>query len=250
MKRYLVSATLLATIFLLTAPAARAQTSPDLTMDIYNSNISAITNGAINEATMSSVIEGKRTTSAGRKPTTSTSRSAAGSSTAYTPTPALRQQTVQSYASRIKTSNPGASQAIATYFGPGQHDYAQLYKALIKNSGLRENDAADALASYMLIGWMVVNNVQDGNSITVPMAQGLRAQIAPLISGSAKARIHAAQVGEDLKLQTMVVQTGWQSAIKDNKLPAYQQGVRNLFKNQYGLNLSELKLTDQGFAQK
>jgi hypothetical protein len=33
-----------------------------------------------------------------------------------------------------------------------------------------------------------------------------------------------------LKLQTVVVQGGWQVAIKEGKLAAYQQDIRNLFK--------------------
>ena len=54
---------------------------------------------------------------------------------------------------------------------------------------------------------------------------------------------------EELKLQTVVVQGGWQAAIKGGKLVAYQQGIGNPFKTQYGLNMSEFKLTSQGFAK-
>jgi hypothetical protein len=169
---------------LLASPDARAQMSPDLIMETYNSNISVITNGAINKSVMDKTIERNN---AGCNSTSCTAsradaaRPAASVSTAYTPTPALRQQTVQGYVNRLKTSNPPAAQAITANFGPGKYDYSKIYRDLTKDVGLCNNDAVDALAAYILINRMVVNNMQDGNAIVVPMARGVRAQVAPLL---------------------------------------------------------------------
>lgn len=234
---------------LLASPSARAQMSTDLIMETYNSNISVITNGAINKSVMENTMKGNNAGGTARRGTAAT-RSGASVSSAYTPTPALRQQTVQGYVNRLKTSNPPASQAIAENFGPGKYDYSKIYRDLTKGAGLRENDATDVLTSYMILGWMIVNNVTDDNAITTPMAQGLRAQIAPLMAANTQARSRAAQVGEEMKLQTVVVHSGWQSAIKEGKLVAYQQGIKNLFKNQYGMDLSQYKLTNNGLASK
>ena len=133
---------------LLASPRAQAQLSPDLIMESYNSNISAITNGAINKSVMESAMARSHAgRSAGRAG--ATARRAASARTAYTPTPALRQQTVRAYASRLQASNPAASQAI-----------------------------------------------------------------------------------------------------REGKLAAYQQGIGNLFKTQYGMDMSQFKLTGQGFAKK
>jgi hypothetical protein len=244
----LVASTLLV---LLALPMAHAQMSPDLIMETYNSNISVITNGAINKSVMEKAIarnnagrNAERGTVAAARP-----RSATSVSTAYTPTPALRQQTVQATVDRLKTRNPAASQVIVTTFGPGKYDYSQTYREILKGTGLRENDVTDALACYMLMGWSVIHNVQDDKAITIPMAQGVRAQIAPLLASNAQMRNHAGQVGEELKLQTVVVQGGWQSALKEGKLAAYQQGINNLFKNQYGMDMNQFKINSQGFAK-
>ncbi|WP_157530898.1 hypothetical protein [Hymenobacter norwichensis] len=234
---------------LLASPEARAQMSPDLIMETYNSNISVITNGAINKSVMDKAIERNNAGGTARRSTTAT-RSGASVSTAYTPTPALRQQIVQGYINRLKTSNPPAAQSIAANFGPGKYDYSKIYRDLTKDVGLRENDATDVLASYMILGWMIVNNVTDDNAVTASMAQGMRAQIAPALAANTQARARAAQVGEEMKLQTVVVHGGWQSAIKEGKLGAYQQGIKNLFKNQYGMDLSQYKLTSQGLTSK
>lgn len=243
-RHFLFGSSLLAV--LLTPSAGRAQMSPDLIMETYNSNISVITNGAINKAVLEKAVARNN---AGRNAGRGTAATRPAASTAYTPTPALRQQTVQGYVDRLKTSNPAGAQAIASAFGPGKYDYSQTYRQILDGTGLRENDATDALACYLIMGWAVVHNVQNGKAITIPMAQGVRAQIAPLLAGNPQVRTRAAQVGEELKLQTVVVQGGWQAALKEGKLAAYQRGIGNLFKTQYGLDMSQLKLTSQGFTR-
>lgn len=249
-------ATLLAAgALLLAAPRAWAQPSPELTMEIYNSNIQVITSGIINKNMLDNAVRRNNGGGAGRGSKAATGRSAAtakGSavSTAYTSTPALRQQTVQGYATRLKGSNPAGAQAVLTAFGPGKYDYGTVYKGILDGTGLRDNDAADALAAYLLMGYAVVHNMQDGKAITPAVGRGVRAQVAPLLATSAQARGRAAQLGEEMKLQTVIVQGGWQSAIKEGKLAAYQQGIGQLFKTQYGMNMGQLKLSSAGFAQR
>jgi hypothetical protein len=239
---------------LLAAPAAQAQISTDLIMENYNSNVSVITTGIINKSMMDNAIARNNagrsgsTRSAGRNITAA--RTTASTSTAYTPTSTLRQQTVQGYINRLKTSNPAGAQAIAENFGPGKYDYSKIYRDLTQDVGLRENDAGDVLATYLILGWMIVNNVQDDKAVTAPMARGVRDQVAPLLANNAQVRTRAAQVGEEMKLQTVVVHSGWQSAIKEGKLAAYRQGIGNLFKTQYSMDLSQFKVTNQGFAKR
>ena len=169
---------------------------------------------------------------------------------AYEPTAALRRQTVAGYVNRLKTNNPGAAQALAAELG--KYDYSQIYRSNTKDSGLRENDAADNMAALLLLGWMIVNDQHDGNAITVPMAKGVRAQVAPGLatSGAANTPAKAARVGEELKLLLVVLQAGWLSAPKEGQQVAFRQGVAAMFKTQYGFDLSKLRLTDQGFARK
>ncbi|WBO86737.1 hypothetical protein [Hymenobacter yonginensis] len=236
---------------LLTALHLQAQPSPELTMEIYNSNIQVITSGIINKSMLDKAMERNGNAIGTRSKASANTRSTSTTgSTAYTSTPSLRQQTVQSYVSRLKSSDPGGAQVVNTAFGPGKYDYGQVYRTILAGTGLRDNDAADALAAYMLMGYAIVHNIQDGRAITVPMARSVRAQVAPLLAVNTLARNRAAQVGEEMKLQTVIVQGGWQSALKQGKLPAYQQGIGNLFKTQYGLDLRALKLTIQGFAQR
>jgi hypothetical protein len=142
------------------------------------------------------------------------------------------------------------AQAMASAFGPGKADYNQVYEGIIKGSGLRNNDFAAALASCILLSWMVANDVQDGNATTVPMAQGVRAQVAPLLAPKPTPAGAAAQLGEELKLQTAILQAGWQAARKGGQLPAFRQRVGSSFQSQYHFDLTQMKLTDKGLAKR
>ena len=228
----------LAVLLLTAAPAAHAQ-NMDAMPQLQNAYMSShIANLSLDE-----VVRGNASAASGK------TKSA---SLAYTSTPALRARTVQGYVDRLKPKNPAAAQAVAASLGPGKNDYGPVYLQMTKDSGLRENDAADNLASFLILGWMIVNNVQDGNAITVPMARGVRAQMVPHLAANSqfKAPGAAAQVGEEMKLQFVLFQGGWQAAIKGNTLPAYRQGIATIFKNQYGMDLNRFTLTDQGFAAK
>lgn len=173
-----------------------------------------------------------------------------GASLSYLPTSALKKATVAGYVERLQKKNPAASQAIAANFGTGKYDYGTIYNGLVKGNGLRENDAIDVMAAYLVMGYMVVHDVQDGNAVTPAMVQGVRTQIASqlLQNPQLTAPGVAAQLGEELKLQFVVVQGGWQSAIREHTLPAYQQGIAAMFKTQSGLDLASLQLTGQGFT--
>ncbi len=230
MKTPLLSARLEA--LLLAAPAVQAQGYLSMAPTMFSTQLS-----------FAAVTAGLGTAAASPK-------TASKTSLAYTPTAALKQKTVQGYVDRLKPNSPTASQAVAANFGPGKYDYGAIYRGLIDGYNLRENDAVDALTAYLVLGWMIVNNVQNDKAVTAAMVQGVRAQLAPRLATNAQltAPGAAAQVGEETKLQSVIVQGGWQSAIKENTLPAYRQGIAAMFKTQYGLDFSQLKLTPQGFA--
>jgi len=233
MKRLLHLAPILL-LSLTVALAARAQDGAvDLTgMGIY--------------ASEEAVKEAARETS----PVRSKAKPIAAGTFRYVPTAALRQQTVRKTVQHLQGQSPTGAQAFDNAFGAGKTDYNAVYEGIIKGSGLHNNDAADALAAYILMNWMVVHNVQDGNAITVPMAQGVRGQVAPLLAPKLTAAGAAAQTGEEFKLQTALLFVGWQAAIKGGQLSGFRQSVASRFKTQYHFDLAQLKITDQGLVKR
>ncbi|MBF9221280.1 hypothetical protein [Hymenobacter ruricola] len=233
---------LLALPLLLAAPVIRAQ-STDLIFDNFSLGMSL-------DASARDLLRYDRLRAGGVPAGPTAARGPA--SLRYTPTAALRQQAVASYAAQLRPRNAAGAQAITATFGPGKSDYDQVFATLSRGSGLPANDVASALAAHLLMGWMIVHNVQDGAAITVPIAQGVRNQFAPglgrSLAGASPAAL--AQLGEELKLRTVVLYGGWQAAAKSHTLTAYQQGVEQLFKTQYGLPLSQATLTSQGLGSR
>ncbi|MFD2721286.1 hypothetical protein ACFST9_21400 [Hymenobacter monticola] len=226
---------------MLVAPTLWAQNLDAMPQLQYTQASSQIANLALGEVARGTARSG---TKAGRP--------GSAASFAYTPSAALKAQTVQNYVDRLKATNPAASRAVASTLGPGKYDYGQIYRGIIDGTGLADNDAAAAMSSFMIMGWMTTNNVLDDKAITPAMAGGVRAQLASQMAGNAQLAAPgvAAKLGEEMKLQCVVVQGGWQAAVRERTLPAYRQSIAGMFKNQYGMDMARFRLTPQGFAPK
>jgi hypothetical protein len=169
----------------------------------------------------------------------------------YTPTAALRQETVRRCVAKLQPINPAAAQAVTKLFGPGKGDYGQVYQTLVRRSGLAENDVADALAVFAVVGYMAVNNMPSA-AVTPAMMRGVRTQMAQVLTTNETFATPgaAARFGEQTKLQAVIMQGGWQAAIQQHTLPAYQRSTDALFSQQFGLHFTELGLTEQGFVRR
>ncbi|WP_310392797.1 hypothetical protein [Hymenobacter sp.] len=244
---------------LLATPAAQAQDSPYGTsaygggwatsLDVSTS----ISNDIINSE-MAKRNAGIKTTGTGAK-TKSTAAAPVkvpASRLTYASTAALKQQTVQGYAARLRASDPTTAQAITTTFAPGKADYALAYRTITQSAGLGENDAAATLANLLLTGYRIVHNLTDVQAISPAAAQSLRAKAAGHLAANANLAKPGvmARFSEEMKLRTVVLYAGWQNETKRNALPVYQSEVASTFKTQFGLDFRALQLTDRGFAKK
>ena len=182
------------------------------------------------------------------RPTAATAKT----SFAYVPTAALQKQTVDNFIAQTKATNPAGAAALAAELKPGKTYYPAFYRTLNQGSGLKENDAADVLAAYLILNWMAVNDVRDGKAITVPMARGVRAQTAGVLAQNAKLRTPAAAaaLGEELKLQTTLLQVGWQGGMKNGTAEAFRQKLAVNFQKQYKFDLRQMQLTAAGLTKK
>ncbi|WP_374948341.1 hypothetical protein [Mucilaginibacter sp.] len=173
------------------------------------------------------------------------------SSFPYKSTLALRQSVVESFTKRLQSQSPKGAEAVSAAFGPGKGDYGTLYTQMLKSSALHDNDAADALAGLILVGYQIVNNVSD-NQVNSTMERSLRGQIAGIIGKNAKMSSPAsrARVSEELKLQTVVLALGLQETLRNNTVVSYRNSIAKMFQNQYHLNLLQLNLTNKGFVKK
>ncbi|TRW17357.1 hypothetical protein [Glacieibacterium frigidum] len=163
---------------------------------------------------------------------------------AYQPSRTLARETVEGFVSRLLGKDPAAAQAVAEQFS--RHDYGSIYRGIVAPFGLRDNNAADALTAYTVLGWMIATGAGDPGHASVAAARqqlGARMAANPTLSTPA----NRARVGEELKLLFVTLHAGWQSARREGNLRKYSDGVAATFAQQ-GTDLRALRLTPDGLV--
>ena len=173
-------------------------------------------------------------------------RSSGQSSLKYAPSPALAQQARAEFIAGLRAQNPAAAQAVEAE--SQRVDFAKVATDLLGASGLRADDAVDALTLYTAIGYLIANNDMSDPSPT--MFKGLRSQIAPRLAADPRfaSATERAKLGERLKFLTVILHAGWISAQKENSLPQYSRDVAQLFQREGGADLRRVRLTTSGFV--
>ncbi|TWR24719.1 hypothetical protein FPZ43_17620 [Mucilaginibacter pallidiroseus] len=247
MKRFkrLISAWLLTLLGLCVNNAAHAQQSVDLIMDNFTSSVISQTTTLLNNSAVESSMRNASRKHGAAKPVIK------NVNLSYTPSSALQQKTFQDLSRKLTAKNAAAGQAINNALGAGKTNYNQLFAQLVQESGLPANNAATALAAYLEVGYMIVNNIQGAGIITPAMDKALQRQAAGILSQnrSLTSPTAVAQLGETLKLQAVVLYLGWQSTLKTNQLSGFQDNIKQQFKGM-GLDLSQVRLTSRGFVKK
>jgi len=227
--------------------AARAQQSVDLIMDNLTSSVLAQTTALLNS---NAVMAASRNAAAERR-TGRDSTTARRVNLAYSPTIALQQQTVRDLSQQLQARSPAAVQALNNAFGPGKADYSQLFREMVKQSGLPADNAATAFAAYIELAYAIVHDVQHERASTPAMDQALQRQMTTLLSQNDKLSSPStvAKFGETIKLQAILLYVSWQDARKSEQASQFRSVVAQQFRKQ-GLDLSLVKLTAQGMSRK
>jgi hypothetical protein len=185
-----------------------------------------------------------------QKPTarTTTRPVAAPTSLRYVVSPAVHQQVFTDLIGRVRAKDPQSAQAIQSAFA--NYDYDKLYDGIAGPYGLSGNDAGNAITAYLVLGWLIANGQQD-----VPAgraaALAARTQIAgTLARNDVVPREKWAELGEDLKLQFLIVHSGWQTSLKENDARHYSDEIARRFSQQFGIDLRAISLDQRGFVRR
>ncbi|MVN91718.1 DUF6683 family protein [Mucilaginibacter aquatilis] len=229
---------------LLSNSTAKAQQSVDLIMDNFTSSVISQTNTLLANSAIESSMRNARKGKSAKALATKVNFN-------YTPNKALQQKVVQQLGDNLKARNAAAGQAFFNALGPGKADYNQLFAQMVQQSGLPANNAATALAAYLEVGYVVVNNVQNTTSITAEVDKALQRQTTALLSQNKRLTTPTAisRLGEELKLQAVVLYLGWQSALQGGQSAQFSSGIDQQFKSM-GLDLTKVKLTSKGLVKK
>jgi len=163
----------------------------------------------------------------------------------YSAPPALRQQVVAEFVDRVRRHSAENARLIQEQLA--QHDYRRIYDGIVRPYGLAGDDAANALAAYLVLGWMIVHNGQEPPPGAV---RGVRAQASVALSDSrlASPEMHA-RLGEEFKILFVTIHAGWQSARREGNLGRYAAGVADMFRNLDGIDLHAMDLGPEGFQR-
>ena len=242
------------------AGTARAQMSPDLIMETYNSNVNAIISSHINNLEIDNIVRGKAhhggrsagVRKSGGKTGSPSRDSAKGVVTTYTPSPAITRELRDALIARVRAKSPQSGDDVAKALN--QHNFVAIWSGIVAPYGLKPNDAADALASYLLLGWTSANGVKD---VTPAQAHGLREQLKTALNAmpsfAQASASNKQRIAESLMLEFVLRHGAAQKAERDGDATqtrqlaeAYQAQVQRTM----GLNLRGLALTDAGFGAK
>ncbi len=174
-----------------------------------------------------------------------------GASTAYAPSPAVRDRVRGQFVSFIRQSS-GDRAAVDIAGELQRKDYLQLWAAHMAPFGMRLGDVADAMAAYWLANWMMANGVDNASA---EKARAVREQVRfTLLSKPAFAQMSDAQKQEmaEIFIYNQVLQdANYVTAAKRGDHALMQKiGDASVarFRNEMHLDLRQLALTDQGFV--
>lgn len=182
-------------------------------------------------------------------PPSTRQRAAPVGETAYRVDPAIRRKVESRIVQAVSRSDADAGRRLAEAFG--RRDFVRLFDQAMGGFGLRSGDAVDALTAYWLASWGAANNYQRQPSRT--QVQAVRNQVR---SGFDLARAglttsHSRQeFAETLIYQTILLDTAMEQAQKSGN----RANIRRLGDEAQrqmrlaGLNMRQLRLTDQGFV--
>lgn len=180
--------------------------------------------------------------------------------------PAPASRSVTTYVSRPEISAKARKQFI-DWFGAqaggdggrrmaqalSQGDPVKSWAGIVAQDGLKPGDLADVFAGYWILNWAMANS----SDSTRPTALAVREQVRPILAGNpAFARLTEAQrqeMAETLMLNFLVQHAAYLGAMqKGDQATAARLGDAAVarFRNEMGVDLRRLSLTERGFVRR
>ena len=256
-KAFLAWAALSIVAVTVCAEPVRAQMSPDLIMETYNSNINGIISSHINNLSIDNIVRGKAHFSGSSKGSHHSKKresppAAHAAMTTYSSSPTITQGLRDELIAKVQMQSPKDGASVSKLLK--QYNFVTIWQGIVAPYGLKRNDVADSVAAYLVLGWMAANDVKN---VTPAQARSVRNQMKTTLGAMpAFARSSSAdkqRIAESLMLEFVLRQGAAQKAEQSgdsNQLrqlaAAYQARVQRTL----GLNLRNLSLTTTGFRAK
>ncbi len=175
-----------------------------------------------------------------------------GAPTGYRRDPEVTRRVVDSFADYVaRVGGPAEAQAVRTQLA--HTDLERAWAGLVSENGFHPGDAADALAAYWMLNWIMANRSDAG----APQAAAVRAQVRASLPESPNfARLTDAQrqgMAETYMVNFLYQQGSYTDALRQRdpaRLQRLSDAAQQRFRTEMGLDLRRLALTDRGFVQR
>ncbi|MBD1846443.1 hypothetical protein H6F89_24060 [Cyanobacteria bacterium FACHB-63] len=244
LKTRLVRSVALALVGILIPTIARSDWYPNFAP----SNMQVITNSAINGAVLQSIVRRNAATRSNTTRSSQNQSTQAATNLSFRPNPAISRQVQRSIVEPVRRQVPSEADKLASILASGQP--MSIYSKVVAKYGLRVDNVADAMTTYMVTNWLIVNNVQTDPSRA--SVQAVRSQIVPIVLNNSQFRSEKTRqlVAESLIYQTIFLNANYERVRASNNPAQMQQFVQTTHQSiatGFGLDFRKIDLTDAGF---
>ena len=177
-------------------------------------------------------------------------RPAAPVRTTYSASPVVTDRVKRQFAEFVgKNGGDGPGLAAAM----DRDDFFARWGRHVAQFGLRRGDVADAMTAYWTLNWQIANDV---HKVSRDQVQAVKRQVLPAMGADpAFRRLNDAQkqeAAEALILNFIIQSVAYEDALKagDTAMQGrLQQAAVARFRNEMGVDLRRLRLTEAGFAK-
>lgn len=170
-------------------------------------------------------------------------------STTYRASPAVSTRVRSQFAEFVgRNSGREAEQRVRSVLMNG--DPVGSWSGIVRSDGLRSGDVADVMAAYWVMNWVIANQGDNNRAQTL----AVRDQVRRSIAGGPIARLDDAgrqEMAEVLMLNFLVQHAAYVDAMQrgDNAMARrLGDAAVTRFRNEMGVDLRQLRLTQAGFV--
>ena len=168
----------------------------------------------------------------------------------YLPDPAVTQSGQDAFIQRVQEYDPEAGQQLESQFR--QYDAIEVYRGIAEPFGLEMNNPAHSLAAYSILAWLVANGETSNTDLASVAAVSKRMEQVIGRDASMAVASDRQLFDEEAKYLFVAMHAGWQSSLADGGalLAQYSDQVNQIWEEQFGQDLRQLTLTQQGFERR
>jgi hypothetical protein len=150
-----------------------------------------------------------------------------------------------------RTAGPEAGQQVAQALE--RTDPVQSWAGIVAENGLKPGDTADAMAGYWVLNWAIANRSDGDRGPTLAVREQVRRVIAANPAYADLTEAQRQEMAEVLMLNFLVQHAAYGDAVKrgDQALLArLGEAAVTRFRNEMGIDLRRLQLTERGFVSR